>query len=125
MNCVEINRFGQPCGAPRLLSGKHCFWHSPDPEIVIKREESRKRAGRSKSGKAPANPGRYKLVTVEDVRGLLADAINETVVLPKSIAKGRCIAYLASVILKALETGEIEERLKILEEKVYGRTEKT
>ncbi len=42
-------------------------------------------------------------------------AVTDTLSLENSIARSRTIAYLAQVTLKALEVGELEERLQTLE----------
>jgi hypothetical protein len=61
------------------------------------------------------------LEDVGQVRRLLKIAVLDTLSLENSIARSHTLAYLSQVALKALEAGELEERLKSLEATVQPR----
>jgi hypothetical protein len=57
--------------------------------------------------------------TVQDVKAVLAEFINEVRVSGADIIlRARCIGYLAGVILKAIEVGDLETRLQKIEERI-------
>ncbi len=53
--------------------------------------------------------------TVADVMGLLRRAVADTLMLERSLGRARTVGYLAGIMLKALEVGELEERIAALE----------
>jgi hypothetical protein len=60
---------------------------------------------------------------VRQVRRLLEIAVLDALGLENSIARSRTLAYLAQVALKALEVGELEERVRELESVLFPRLE--
>jgi hypothetical protein len=50
-------------------------------------------------------------------------AVLDTLGLENSVARSRALAYLAQVSLKALEVGELEERVKAIESVLNPRLE--
>lgn len=97
-----------------------------DPAHADEMAEAR-RLGGLRRRKEKAVQGAYEigsLETVGDVRRLIEIAVMDTLSLENSIARSRTLAYLAGVSLKALEVGEIEDRLKALEEGVHMRRAK-
>ncbi|MCH7891115.1 MAG: hypothetical protein IH921_06390, partial [Gemmatimonadetes bacterium] len=56
---------------------------------------------------------------------LLEIAALDTLSLENSVARSRTLAYLAQVALRALEVGDLEERLKDLETAVRARSQRT
>jgi hypothetical protein len=83
-----------------------------------------RRLGGLRRRKEKAVQGAYEieeLETVGQVRRLIQIAVMDTLSLENSIARSRTLAYLAGVSLKALEVGEIEERLNALEGTVKPR----
>jgi hypothetical protein len=65
------------------------------------------------------------LADVAQVQRLLEIACLDTLSLENSVARSRTLAYLAQVALKALEVGELGERIDALERLVAPRLEKT
>jgi len=62
--------------------------------------------------------------TVADVKGLLSETIHQvrTGVIDPKVAN--CVGYLSGILLKAIEVGDIEERLGAIEA-VVGRSPRT
>ena len=58
---------------------------------------------------------------MSDIRRLIEIAVLDTLGLENSVARNRTIAYLVQVALKALETGEFEERIEALEAAVHSQ----
>ena len=93
-----------------------CFWHSPEHAEAA--AEAR-RLGGLRRRKERITGGAYDFVGLESVaqiRRLLEIATADTLVLESSIARSRALAYLSQMALKALEVGELEERVRALEE---------
>lgn len=61
------------------------------------------------------NPEPVRLRSPDDVLALLERVMSDTLHLENGASRSRAIGYLAGLALKALEIGEIEERLAALE----------
>jgi hypothetical protein len=95
---------------------EYCFWHHP--EHAEEAAEAR-RLGGLRRRKEKITEGAYDfegLESVTQIRRLLEIATADTLVLESSIARSRTLAYLAQMALKALEVGELEERVRALEQ---------
>ena len=55
------------------------------------------------------------LASVEDVRQALAALVGETLALSNSVKRNRAAGYLLGLLLRALEVGDLEERVAALE----------
>ncbi|MEC3814155.1 hypothetical protein PNF30_16215 [Bacillus safensis] len=63
--------------------------------------------------------GNIRLKQPKDVRRLLARVINELLQQePSSIERARVIATLSNSIIKAMEVGELDERIKEIEKQL-------
>jgi hypothetical protein len=115
---------GQPCRAPRLRDSEFCFWHSP--EHAEEAAEAQRLGGlRRRREKAVAGAYDFDgLDSVPKARRLLEIAALDSLALENSVARSRTLAYLAQVALKALEVGELAERIDALERLVAPRLEK-
>ena len=123
--CKFRKEDGEPCRAPPLQDGEFCFWHSPEHAEEV--AEAR-RLGGLRRRRERAVSGAYEfegLNTVQEVRRLLEIAVLDTLSLENSVARSRTLAYLAQVALKALEVGEMEERLEALEVALGPRLQRT
>jgi hypothetical protein len=92
-----------------------CFWHSPEH---AKEAAEARRLGGLRRRKEKITGGVYDFEGLEDVskiRRLLEIAVIDTLALESSIARSRTLAYLVQMALKALEVGELENRLGVLE----------
>jgi hypothetical protein len=93
-----------------------CFWHHP--EHTEEAAEAR-RLGGLRRRKERITQGAYDfegLESVTQIRRLLEVSVVDTLSLESSIARSRTLAYLAQMALKALEVGELEERVRALEQ---------
>ena len=62
-------------------------------------------------------PTNIRIKTAEDVRNLLETTINEVrEAEADTLVKARCVGYLAGIMLKAIETANLEARLIDVEE---------
>jgi hypothetical protein len=115
---------GQPCRAPRLRDSEFCFWHSP--EHAEEAAEAQRLGGlRRRREKAVAGAYDFDgLDSVPKARRLLEIAALDSLALENSVARSRTLAYLAQVALKALEVGELAERIDALERLVAPRLAK-
>lgn len=112
---------GSPCGSPPLRDGEFCLWH--DPEHADEVAEAR-RLGGLRRRKERITEGAYHfqgLESVSQIRRLLEVAAVDSLALENSIARSRTLAYLAQVALKALEAGDLEERVDALEQAMRPR----
>jgi hypothetical protein len=123
-SCQAVKDDGQPCHAPRLRDGEFCFWHSPEH---AEEAAEAQRLGGLRRRREKAVSGAYDfdgLADVGQVQRLLEIAASDTLSLENSVARSRTLAYLAQVALKALEVGELAERIDALERLVAPRLEK-
>ena len=119
--CKHVKDDGQFCGSPPLLDDVFCFMHSP--QTAGEAAEAR-RLGGLRRRKEKITQGAYDFDGLEDVpkiRRLLEIAVVDTLGLESSIARSRALAYLAQMAFKALEIGELEERVQALEEAMRPR----
>ena len=122
--CKAPKDDGSRCQAAPLLDGDFCLWHSPEHAEEV--AEAR-RLGGLRRRREKAVSGAYDfdgLTDVGQVRRLLEIAVLDTLSLENSVARSRTLAYLAQIALKALEVGELAERIEALERLVAPRMEK-
>ena len=122
--CNALKEDGGRCQAAPLLDGDFCLMHSP--EHAEEMAEAR-RLGGLRRRREKAVSGAYdfeSLADVGQVQRLLEVAALDTLSLENSVARSRTLAYLAQVALKALEVGELAERIEALERLVSPRLEK-
>jgi hypothetical protein len=106
---------GQRCNANAGQSG-YCFAH--DPSLKGKRDAARKAGGRKRARGAvvlPMDAPDVPLKTVADVVALLAETINQTRKGALDPKVSNAVGYLGSVLLRALQEHEMEQRLAVLE----------
>ena len=105
---------------PPLAGSQLCFSH--DPEHARVRAAARKLGGhRRRRSKAAGSDEAIQLDSVTVVRRLLERAVMDALALENSVARARVLAHLASVALKTLEVGELEQRVAALESQVTER----
>lgn len=67
--------------------------------------------------------GTIRLIKPQDVRRMLARVINELLQEePATIDRARVIATLSNSIIKAMEVGELDERMKEIEKRLGVET---
>ena len=76
-----------------------------------------RRAGRAETPARVELPAPYRVQTAREILGLLEEQINAVRMDPEleTTQRARCIATLANTALRALESGQLEERLGALE----------
>ena len=119
--CSFRKENGEQCHATPMQDSEYCFWHSP--EHAEQAAEAR-RLGGLRRRREKITAGAYDfdgLGDVGSIRRLLEIAAFDTLGLENSVARSRALAYLAQVSLKALEVGELAERVQVLEDAMRPR----
>jgi hypothetical protein len=112
--CRHVRPDGRPCQANAINGSSFCFFH--DPAKAEARQGARSAGGRKhRAATLAATVPDLPLKTVGDVSELLALTINHVRRGELDPRVGNCVGYLAGVLLKALEQGDIETRLSALE----------
>ena len=110
--------------APTITGSKYCYWH--DPKVAAKRVQARRQGGlnRQRSLNRPVKKVSrgtpYSLEGVESITDILQDALNDAAGLENSHSRARTMGYLCQIALKALEVGNLEERVDALEKRFDG-----
>jgi len=122
--CKALREDGGRCQAPPLLESDLCLMHSP--EHADEMAEARRLGGlRRRREKTVSGAYDFEgLADVGQVQRLLEIAVSDTLSLENSVARSRTLAYLAQVALKALEVGQLAERIDALERLVAPRLAK-
>jgi hypothetical protein len=99
------------CKAPVLKNDEYCYFHSPNTK------EQRQKSARRGGNRKKINVDYVPIETVEDIKRLIAETINELRASPTEnrISKARAIGYLASVLIDAIEKSDLESRMSELE----------
>jgi hypothetical protein len=122
MACCKANKKdGGPCPLDARPSG-YCWVH--DLELAGQRARGRRQGGQTRSKGAAVLPGETPdapLGSVTDVTGFLAQTINQVRRGQLDPKVANCCGYLVSVLLKAIEGGEMERRFTALEAKLEGK----
>jgi len=120
-NCQFVKTNGQRCGAPPLRDGTFCFWHSPEKAEDVA-EAQRLGGMRRKREKTVAVAYEVDgLRDVDQLRRILEIALVDTLSLDNGVPRNRTLIALVMTGLKAMETGELEDRVAALEAAVRGR----
>lgn len=119
--CLFTMPSGERCKAAPLREGRYCFVH--DPDHAEEAAEARRLGGlRRRREKTLAIAYDFQgLESVEQLRRVLEVAILDTLSLDNGVARNRTLGTLTMAALKALETGELEDRVAALEATVQGR----
>jgi len=118
ITCSFIKANGERCHARKLRGSDYCYFHSP--QVVIERAEARRRGGLHRYGDK-GETGSYIIKSPQDILGILEDAINDACALGNTQGRAKTIGYLCQIILRGFEVSEHENRLKALEERIYGK----
>jgi hypothetical protein len=119
--CKAKKKDGRRCPVPARPCG-YCWVH--DPELAGKRAGGRRQGGKTRSKPAAVLPGDIPdapLGSVTDVTGFLAQAINQVRKGQLDPKVANCCGFLVTVLLRAIEGGEIERRFAALEAKLEGK----
>jgi|SRR5579863_1886556 hypothetical protein len=114
--CTFRKQDGSRCGANAQAVNGLCVFH--DPAHATDGHRARQAGGVNRSRRAaalPADTPEHSLRDTRDVSALLGDSINRLRRGELEPRIANAIGYLASVLLRALEQGPMEERLAHLE----------
>lgn len=106
---------GRLCRAFRIRESPCCFWHTPDREEDA--TEARRLGGLRRRRERTVS-GAYDftgLGSIESIRRILEIATVDALGLENSVARARVLIAAALAATKLLETGELAERLAVLE----------
>ena len=120
--CEKIKSDGQKCRAMAIANSQYCFFH--DPSVAEAREGgAATRRSSERPAVLPADAADVPLHSGKDVAAFLAETINQ-------VRKGRVspkvastVGYLSSLLMKALDTTDLEERLARVEQVLQMRGE--
>jgi hypothetical protein len=120
--CKAKTRTGKPCRMRPLKGSDFCFNHSP--EAAAQRAAARKRGGEARHNERAGDPAAIpqQINSIQDARRILDFVKDELLVLDNTIARNRALIALHDSIAKSIEIGELEERLKALEERFNAKT---
>ena len=113
--CQAVTRAGSGCRNNASHGSDFCFFH--DPKLAEERKHAQRLGGsRSQRQFLPPDTSDVDLKTPEDVRILISDTVSRLrrgELEPKVCST---IGYLAQVGLKSIEQGDLEERIRRMEE---------
>ena len=114
--CEHVKPDGERCRAAAMHGSAYCFFH--DPEQADKRRGAQQAGGRERCRPmliaSPAGE-EAPLERVQDVAELLSDTIHQVRRGDLEPRVANAVGYLAGTLLKALQAGELEERVEQLE----------
>ena len=111
-HCAGVRKDGSPCGSQVLSDGTHCYVHSPGR--AADRAEARQRGGRNRATARRLRgmmPDRLRPI-FDQLEAALAE-VHDGELDPKAAS---AMAALARALVAVLTSGELEERLRRLEE---------
>ena len=110
-----MKKTGDRCNAIATTGSKFCFFHDPNKKKAA--NDARRSGGeRGKAATLPPDTPDIEINSPEAIVGLLSDTVNQV---RKGLIDSRianAIGYLSGMILKAREQGELEDRLKAIED---------
>ena len=119
--CVSKTKSnGRRCQAMAMDGSPYCFFHDPATETARKAAQ---RQGGQANGPAelPADAADVPLHSGKDVSAFLAETINQVRKGQLSPKIASTVGYLTGLLIKALETSDIEERLARVEQALKTR----
>ena len=116
-HCAGTKRYGDPCTATTVTASGFCFAH--DPDRAGERIEARRKGGQNRSNAARLGglvPPRL-LATFDTLEQLLGE-LHDGRVEPRVAT---AMAAVAGAMTRVLSVGELEQRLRDLEERTAVR----
>jgi len=112
--CIGTTANGTPCRATPQSGSAFCFLH--DPHKSEEQRRARQAGGSTRGVKVlDADTPARDIKSVADVKGLLSETIHQVRTGAIDPKVGNCVGYLSGILLKAIEVGDIEERLAAME----------
>lgn len=113
--CTATAKSGKPCTAQPWKGGL-CIWHHPD--AADKRRENSRKGGQSRSAINRLKRGLpMEALTVKDLQGVLGAVIRDLLGGEIDPSVANSAANVARAFASLASVGELEERLRRLEEK--------
>jgi hypothetical protein len=111
--CAATRKDGRPCTTPVVGDASYCFAH--DPALAAKRANARRKAGENRaSAKRLTKLLPPRLIGVFDV---LEQALTDVLDGSLEPRQATAAAALARALVSVLMAGELEARVKTLEER--------
>jgi hypothetical protein len=120
--CLAIARSGSRCNSPALRGSTFCWLH--DPNVADARLEASRKGGRARANSERARKLLPATLTPEELGQHLSKALVDVLDGTLSPKIGTCAATIARALIDIRAAGEIEERLRTLEERA-GLSERT
>jgi len=112
--CEFRKRDGTRCRARKLRGSRWCWFH--DPAKADRRSAAQRAGGQhGRSAVLPADTPLRQVRSAGDVIELVGETINQVRTGTLDPKVGNCVGYLAAVTLKAVQQGDVEQRLAALE----------
>ena len=114
--CTATTNAGNPCSAQSRPGQSFCLWHDPEAE-------AERRQNAAKGGKSRSNLSRLKRslpveqLTFDDVQGVLGAALRDLLAGKLDPPVANAAANVARAFAAIAQAGEMEMRLRQLEEK--------
>lgn len=110
--CRATRQDGQPCTAPRRPGSLYCIGH--DPELAERRAAGRRQGGHNRSALARAMKTVPAALT--PACAMLWQAMNDVYAGKLDAKRATALAALARALTTAVQAGELEDRLRRLEQ---------
>lgn len=119
--CKARTKEGTECQTPALAGSDFCFFH--DPDKAEERFEARAAGGRQNRMKTlSADAPDVKVESCQDVVRLISETINQVRKGDIDPRVANAVGYLANVLIRAVDQGEMEKRIEDLEAAVNMKT---
>jgi hypothetical protein len=112
--CCHIKPNGMRCKARPLTTGAHCFFHSD--HAAQARRQAQQRGGRNRRAVLPLDTPRPALATFKDLVAFLGEMLHQVRTRQLDHRVARVMASLCSVLLRAMNQGELERLSAKIEE---------
>jgi hypothetical protein len=114
--CQAKTADGSSCQTAALTGSDFCFFH--DPDRVDERRQANAAGGRNGKMKTLDGAPDVKVESCQDVVRLISETINQVRRGELDPRVANAIGYLANVLIKAAEQGDMEKRIEDLEDAV-------
>lgn len=119
MQCQAKTKAGKPCRAAAVKDSKFCMIHAP--HLGAKRAQARRRGGQTHRTPHSDRTLPAQVRTLDQAREILEYTLAEILPHENSIARARVLIALFDSFVKAIEIGELEQRLAALEQALKNR----
>jgi hypothetical protein len=112
--CIATTREGKPCRAWATEDSDFCLTHGQPDKV----REAGRRGGQAAREKAVLPSAAFELKTPQQVASMLEHITNAMLQGQLDRGLASCAGYLGQGIIKALEQGDLEQRIAALEERL-------